>query len=692
MDKRIVPYVPPFPAKGSHLLKEFANTGTPILDSLVRESIQNSLDAAIIPTKPVFMNFSVCGFDKEALFKQCEGLESMLKPKFPNIPEIFICFRDYNTEGLTGNIVDKGDQNTGNYFKLVLDIGNEQTGEGAGGAWGIGKSLYFRIGVKGFVIYYSRIKLDNGNYESRLIAMMVENERGTDSVIPAASLGTSKTGIAYWGRLENDIILPITDEEEIKEVLNIFNIELYKDNETGTAIILPFIDEARLLADNQKVYTDGNEQKKIYWRNSIEEFLKISIQRWYFARLNNNLYKDRSRLLVSINGTPFSFEDMEPCFKIFQALYNRAAGYKEEELDDILRGKEDVRIEEVAYGRKPAQLNNKKTGTLAYALVDKQMLGMEPPTSNYSPYIYCDTDIQDFDTNTPIIGYCRKPAMIVNYETAGDWLYRVPNSDCDHFLLAIFVLNSGNRVGNDSNLEEYVRKMEPNDHMKWVDSTFNGNNYRFIKNTKTFVSNILGRFLSNGEQSDYKKMMSELGKIYSWILPPEDFGKKPGPPPGGGDGIPKDHPRSSLHRKIKYTITSQKLFQDKVEISYTFESDQKKNAFGMRLLVGTSDGKNISLKEWEEMGAAIPFYIKSAIISLKKLDGNTCSKLFPISFTKPIFDDIQLGLHLELELLPNTSEPFMLNIKFDTEHSFVMDIKLVIHISSRRAMPTINII
>ena len=199
MERRIIPYVPPFPAKGSHLLKEFANTGTPILDSLVREAIQNSLDAAKFVTDPVIVNFTTGDFDKRQLFAQCDNLGDMLSEKFPSISEKFICFQDYNTEGLTGNVVDMGDQNTGNYFKLVLDIGNEQTEAGAGGAWGIGKSLYFRLGEKGFVIYYSRISTAKGKYESRLIAMMVENERLADFVIPPASFGMSKTGIAYWG-------------------------------------------------------------------------------------------------------------------------------------------------------------------------------------------------------------------------------------------------------------------------------------------------------------------------------------------------------------------------------------------------------------------------------------------------------------------------------------------------------------
>ena len=689
MEIRILPYASDFPAKGSMLMKEFSNIGTPILDSLVRESIQNSLDAANQYNKPVIMKFKTGDFEKKRLFAQCEKLEKMLAPKFSDIPCRYLSFRDYNTEGLTGDVVDKGDQNPGNYFKLVKDIGNEQTRSGAGGSYGVGKSLYFRLGVKGFVIYYSRIKHEHGKHESRLIALMVENERGHDSVIPPAEKGKSKTGIAYWGILKNDNILPLTKEKEIKEVLDIFNIEPYKGDETGTAVILPFIDEASLLAKNQKTFGEGENEIIPTWRHSISDFLEMSIQRWYFARLNNNKYKNGKWLYVSINDKPLDSHSMVPCFKVFQALYNRAAGVKNEDLDDIIEGNENVVVEEVALGRyRP--LDKKKTGTLAYILADTKLLGMMPPSNNYSPYIYCDTNLQDNNVNPPIIGYCRQPGMIVNYETSGDWLYRVPNSpDEEHYLLVVFVLNSKNKLGDDDTLEEYVRSVEPNDHMRWVDGEYKGENYSFIRLTKNKVSNILYSNLSEGEQADSKRKMSELGKLYSWILPPEDFGKRSSPrTPSPGSGKPK--PRTSS--KLLYTIDSQELNKDNIIITYNLETLKKRNNFVMELLVSTTDGKNIALEDWEKMGADIPFYIQSAQISLKKIEGKSSSKMIPLSSSKLEFNDEQTGLNVKLDKTPGKSVPNALNLNFKAECMFKVVVKLTIKISSRTALPTINIV
>lgn len=691
MDIRIIPYIPPFPAKGSHLLKEFANTGTPILDSFIRESVQNSLDAAKSVTDPVRMDFVTGDFCKKDLFSQCEGLEKMLKAKFSSIPSRFLAFRDYNTTGLEGNVTDMGDQNTGNYFKLVLDIGNEQTDPGAGGSCGIGKSLYFRLGVKGFVIYYSRISTCKGKYESRLIAMMVENERQEDCVIPAAEKGMSRTGIAYWGMPGDDVMLPVTDEDEIEEILDIFNMEPYSGTETGTMVILPFIDEKTLLNDNKSVYEIAGSELVPVWMKSVDDFLRISVQRWYFARLNNKMYKYGNPLKVSVGGKLLKSEDMVPCFKILQALYNRAAGCREDALNDILTDYEGVKTEDVLLGRyRP--LEKKKAGTLSYVLADKELLGIMPPENCYFPYIYCDTDFGDNDTNVPLIGFCRKPGMVVNYETSGEWLYRVPDSaDSEHFMMAMFVLNSNNcLMGTGYDLEEYVRKMEPNDHMTWTDSTFEGENYSFIKNIKNNVSKILYNALSRSDQGEARRKMSELGKIFSWILPPEDFGRKASPRGStGGGGNGSGTTRTS--KKLKYTILSQSLKLDEVVITYGIESEKARKFFSIELLVSAADGKNISLSEWVEMGTSAPFGITKAQVSFKNIDGKSNSKIYPLTSAKSSYKDMQNGFTVEMLQKDSSSVPCLLNFEFEEAHMFKMEVKITISISSRKALPVINI-
>lgn len=143
---------------------------------------------------------------------------------------------------------------------MIYEISKPQEAEGAGGSWGLGKTVYFRVGI-GLVVYYSRILNEEGIYESRLAASLVENEMNADSLIPALP-GKSKRGIAWWGQeIGSNKTKPITDEKYIEKILNIFEIEPYEGDLTGTTIIIPYIDEQMLLENNQIEYKDSEDNR-----------------------------------------------------------------------------------------------------------------------------------------------------------------------------------------------------------------------------------------------------------------------------------------------------------------------------------------------------------------------------------------------------------------------------------------------
>lgn len=150
----------------------------------------------------------------------------------------------------------------GNLLKLVYEICKPQSNEGAGGSWGLGKTIYFRLGI-GLVIYYSRI-CEKGKYQSRLAACLVENETQKDALIPHS--GGVKRGIAWWGKKENPFqktTIPEDNEQEIQRILNVFGIPSYGAKETGTTIIIPYIDEEALLSE---VYAKNEPvAEKPYW-------------------------------------------------------------------------------------------------------------------------------------------------------------------------------------------------------------------------------------------------------------------------------------------------------------------------------------------------------------------------------------------------------------------------------------------
>ncbi|WP_259341008.1 hypothetical protein [Mammaliicoccus sciuri] len=231
---------------GDAILRSLQNKSLPVIDLLVRESLQNSLDATLEGKNETKVDFKLGNFDSVSLARHFEGISEELSNRFDGDEE-FIAIKDRNTTGLTGDYraSDAVTANKSNFFKLVFGIGKNQEAEGAGGSWGLGKTSYFRLGI-GIVIYYTRVKVDNG-YEERLIASLIESPKQKQRLLPE-----NGRGIAWWGEFEDENpsqLLPITDEEEINEFLDIFKIDRYKNEETGTTIIVPYLGRNEMFAE-----------------------------------------------------------------------------------------------------------------------------------------------------------------------------------------------------------------------------------------------------------------------------------------------------------------------------------------------------------------------------------------------------------------------------------------------------------
>ena len=124
------------------------NMDTPKLDVLVRESIQNSLDAHA--ENRVNVDFSIGSYSSSILSHSFPELENVLS-QFDQ----FICIRDTGTVGLRGpvRLSDIADGDVGNYIGLVKGMmDTSKSALNSGGSWGIGKVVYYKIGIN-FVIY-----------------------------------------------------------------------------------------------------------------------------------------------------------------------------------------------------------------------------------------------------------------------------------------------------------------------------------------------------------------------------------------------------------------------------------------------------------------------------------------------------------------------------------------------------------
>ncbi|MFW2491720.1 hypothetical protein ACN077_24660 [Clostridium chromiireducens] len=669
---------------GSSLLKLIQNNDMAVLDLFVRESVQNSLDAKDDTGRYVNVKFKTGEFCKEKLNKELDGITDSLNKKYKYEKYEFISIMDTNTVGLTGRLHydDVTDNRYGNLLKLVYEISKPQDAEGAGGSWGLGKTVYFRVGI-GLVLYYSRIKKEDGNYESRMAACLVEDENMSDSLIPKYK-GMSKRGIAWWGQESGENkTQPVTDEEYIGRMLNIFDIQPYENKETGTTIIIPYINKAELLKDNDTddASEDEKQSYRNFWQTNIEDYLRIALQRWYSPRLNNPNYLYGKFLRVMINSEGITKDSMEPAFKIVQALYNRAAG-KGNNMDDILLGC-DVKCEKIKLQR---VLKYGEAGYICFVKVNKKLLKMDYPDNKPSPYEYYKCVNTEKEKNKPIITFTRKPGMLVSYETMGQWTVGIQPCDKDSYIIGVFVLNSENELTNTENkylLEEYVRRGEMADHTSWYDLSTKTSNPKIIYKIQGHVRDKIAKEYSENDESEDGKRTSAFGKAFGeLLLPPEGFGKK-----------------ASVTNKRKSTLKGNKR---KSEFSFLIDSNIKYTKDGIvvsacaiaekaekyfHVIMGVdADGGNIIFDQWKEkMRMKFPFSIENIIIYVAEYDEKKTDMHSGFVVDNAISNYTYNGMNFRL--LKYGNECYGFSMDSDNAHKYKINVVIKIRMEKREFNP-----
>lgn len=542
-----------FTLSGSGVLRAFQNEKMPSLDLLIREAIQNSMDAIRTDKNYVKEEINVDQFNVRELIKFFPQISNLLLIKSRLGYNQYISISDRNTVGLTGpiRIQDIEGTNWGRFLSLTEGIAKPQENLGAGGSWGYGKTVYYRIGI-GLVIFYSRIK-DGNQYKNRLMACLVENEKDENSILNYANEYNEKTGVAWWGKKDEkfeNTVVPLEDKNEIQEILSCFNLKIYEGDETGTSIIIPFIDEGKLL--NKTTSANIDDSNLPYWCRSLKDYLSLAVQKWYPTKIMNrecsfNYFRNFNTqssgfektevnpwLELYINSKPFTRESMLPLFSVMQELYNYAI---HEDYESNLNIKtEPIILKNVFTQNRPA-------GKLVYVSLTKNDLKMTAPNNEESPYTQINNErMEDENNSNVIIAFCRRPGMILRYSTDDEWTNGIINPKEDTYVIALFVPNGYNEIEiiEDTkvyrfDLEEYLRASEEADHNNWTDiGEFNYENTRRID-----VSNlkIVGKIqkgikakLKNELKIEEKETTISVGTVLSiqltkWFLPKKGFGK-----------------------------------------------------------------------------------------------------------------------------------------------------------------------
>ena len=611
---------------GSVTLKSLQNDNIPELDLLVREAIQNSSDAALGEAGPSYaVNFQYGSFTPAVFNSFLTDIENSLNIKYPIPSADFLEIRDTKTTGLTGCIrkADIKKDDHGNFFKLIYDTGKRQTKSSAGGNWGFGKSVYYRVGI-GIVIFYSKIKTDVG-YDSRLIITLVEDEskkdsNGNDATILNA-LEPLSAGKAWWGIRDGEDLLPLQDMDFIKSVLDVFGLKPFKDNETGTSIIIPYLKTDSLLNGivpaDAEIEAGIKEHFSSVWTASVADYLRLSIQKWYAPKIHNRElpnFCDKKWLLVSVNSSPIRKQDMLPLFNLAQELYTTSIAktygheYKSKTFPGIVCLPVNIR----------GYFDGMTSGYVSVIKISKQELN---GTQNLlSPYDYIGKFEADGGLNEPVVMYSRDPGMIIDYAITGPWVKNIaPPESPDDFVFAFYFPITHKTLKQDlpaleyagMPLGEYLRDCEASDHMGWNDPVKMQIVQRIQKNT---VNQISGH-LKKSEQVNVDATASKLaGRLGRNLLPRVGYGKKP----GGSGGSGGSGGGGTKINNIVLEISSQTIHGNSLVMNYELQLMHGKKDAKISLMIA-SEGGWIDPESWkDEIGTEFPAAFDSVSIDAIK--------------------------------------------------------------------------
>lgn len=295
-----------FTSEGTEKL--LGTPGVETLELLVRESAQNSWDAALAGSTPMFgVDYRVLSDNQRNLVADvvfAEGREytflsvSLMKREL-DVLEIW----DRGTTGLNGPIrsdltVPKGVPT--NFIDLIYMIGSSNKEQSAGGNYGFGKSSAFKSSDAKAIVYWTVCRNEFGRLEHRIIASGVSNEFDIG--------GRSHVGRHWWGKELED---PVTGETRLEPIVGSEAQELgealfsrkFLGDETGTSILIVDPDEIAMIGNTLEEEPASEvllSYDKELLMNKISKRLTDVVMKHLWPKLVSN--NDSRKMRIFANG------------------------------------------------------------------------------------------------------------------------------------------------------------------------------------------------------------------------------------------------------------------------------------------------------------------------------------------------------------------------------------------------------
>lgn len=207
-------------------------------EAIVREFIQNSLDAKSVNSNKVSVSFTFGEIEKNEIKKYIsdEFIKHYLACDFSvkkNITETsvkYLVIEDYGTTGLDGFIAEESferPEDRSNFYNFWWCEGKSKKKGSEGGRWGLGKTTFHQASK--IRTFFGLTIREDDNSELLLGKTLLKTHRIKEEVYD------------YYGYYTESSFLPVSDSYAIKEFKQKFNIKRKK--EKGFSIIVLHPDE-----------------------------------------------------------------------------------------------------------------------------------------------------------------------------------------------------------------------------------------------------------------------------------------------------------------------------------------------------------------------------------------------------------------------------------------------------------------
>jgi len=227
---------------GKGAMKVLGSPSQNLLETVVREAVQNSWDARRDDSPVTFgiKAFKLGRSQREAIADALQQGTAQTPPvlELPGTREDFdaVAIYDRGTRGLRGRpVADAADEEDGDFARFVFSIGETKPRHGklvAGGTYGFGRSAFLKASAFGTILVHTRCVLPGTSKgEKRFIAM---NWRE-----PYELRRTRKkyTGRHWWGDAVGGGVAPITGNAA-DELAESFGMPEIPSGEFGTTVLI----------------------------------------------------------------------------------------------------------------------------------------------------------------------------------------------------------------------------------------------------------------------------------------------------------------------------------------------------------------------------------------------------------------------------------------------------------------------